>query len=70
MDDIIFNNNNKISVKRSDASKKRKQIGESSMDEITEEEIENEKEEWKRYIISKMNYNEDDVDIYENDMIE
>ena len=46
------------------------QVDESSMDGITEEEIEKENEEWKRYIISKMNYNEDDVDLYENDMIE
>ena len=34
---------------------------ESVMDGISEEEIEKENEEWKRYIFSNVNYNEDDV---------
>ena len=35
---------------------------ESKMDGITEEEIEKENEEWKRYIFSNMIDNEDEVD--------
>ena len=40
------------------------------MDIITEEEIEQENEEWKRYIISNSNYNEDDADENDTDRIE
>ena len=74
MENIVSDNKNKLSVKRSTARKvresKRKAVtqdefesdDESKMDGITEEEIEKENEEWKNYIFSNMIDNEDEVD--------
>ena len=74
VDNIVSDNKNKIGGKRTIARKaresKRKTVtqddfesdDESKMDGITEEEIEKENEEWKRYIISNMSDNEDEVD--------
>ena len=74
VDDIVSDNKNKLGVKRATARKarksKRKAVtqddsesdDESKMDGMTEEEIEKENEEWKRYIISNMSDNEDEVD--------
>ena len=70
----VSDNKNKLGVKRATARKgrksKRKAVtqddsesdDESKMDGMTEEEIEKENEEWKRYIISNMSDNEDEVD--------
>ena len=74
VENIVSDNKNKLGVKRSTARKarelKRKAVtqvdfesdDESKMDGITEEEIEKENEEWKRYIFSNMIDNEDEVD--------
>ena len=74
MDNIVSDNKNKIGGKRTIARKaresKRKAVtqddfesdDESKMDGITEEEIQKENEEWKRYIFSNMSDNEDEVD--------